>query len=165
MLILDLDIKKCMSKLLLADTFDDFLFIRGEVVTYNKFSIDGHLFKDFFDTTEAGAIQGREYSLWQDIRNFCLSIIKGKRTPLKFNLVFGYPTDKVHRLIKQNGLSLKPEDVGGLYLNFKFEGDRLILTSGNSLNIFTMDKSLEHLWDEEIQAILEKCDIPFTGLE
>lgn len=40
--------KAFMKHLLLAETFDHFLFIEGEITTFNKFSIDGYLQKDFF---------------------------------------------------------------------------------------------------------------------
>ena len=42
------EVKECMSKLLLSDTFDSFLFIEGEIVTYNTFSINGFLQKSIF---------------------------------------------------------------------------------------------------------------------
>ena len=45
------EVKECMSKLLLSDTFDSFLFIEGEIVTYNTFSINGFLKKDFLRKT------------------------------------------------------------------------------------------------------------------
>ena len=44
------EVKECMSKLLLSETFDSFLFIEGEVTTFATFSIDGYLKKDFYDT-------------------------------------------------------------------------------------------------------------------
>lgn len=45
------EVKECMSKLLLSDAFDSFLFIEGEIVTYNTFSINGFLKKDFLRKT------------------------------------------------------------------------------------------------------------------
>lgn len=45
------EVKECMSKLLLSDTFDSFLFIEGEIVTYNTFSINGFLKKIFLRKT------------------------------------------------------------------------------------------------------------------
>ena len=42
------EVKECMSKLLLSDTFDSFLFIEGEIVTYNTFSINWISQKRFF---------------------------------------------------------------------------------------------------------------------
>ncbi len=61
------EVKECMSKLLLSDTFDSFLFIEGEIVTYNTFSINGFLKKDFFEKDMAPS---RDYSLWKDIREY-----------------------------------------------------------------------------------------------
>lgn len=41
------DIKGFMSQLLLSETFDNFSFIEGEIVTFNTFKIDGFIQKDF----------------------------------------------------------------------------------------------------------------------
>ena len=37
------DIKNFMSKLLLSQTFDNFLMVEGSIKTYNTFRIDGTL--------------------------------------------------------------------------------------------------------------------------
>ncbi len=42
-----LDVKSCMSHLLLKDTFHAFYFIEGDIATFNTFHIDGQLHKDF----------------------------------------------------------------------------------------------------------------------
>ena len=42
--------KNFMSHLLLTDTFDNFLFIEGEIVTFNTFTIDGYIQKAFYDS-------------------------------------------------------------------------------------------------------------------
>ena len=47
--IFTLSAKSCMSHLLLKDTFDRFSFIESEITTFNKFTIDGYLHKDFYD--------------------------------------------------------------------------------------------------------------------
>ena len=36
------NVKACMSHLLLMDTFDSFLLIEGEIMTFNTFKIDGY---------------------------------------------------------------------------------------------------------------------------
>ena len=77
-----LSAKSCMSHLLLRDTFDKFSFIEGEITTFNKFTLDGFLHKDFFDEKPA-----RDYSYWREVRDLCFSLIKGKRTPLHFKIV------------------------------------------------------------------------------
>ena len=37
------EVKECMSKLLLSEIFDPFMFIEGEIVTFGTFSLDGYL--------------------------------------------------------------------------------------------------------------------------
>ena len=39
------DVKECMGKLLLSETFDPFYFIEGEIVTFSTFTMDGYLKK------------------------------------------------------------------------------------------------------------------------
>ena len=43
------DVKECMAKLLLSETFDPFYFIEGELVTFSTFTMDGYLKKDYFN--------------------------------------------------------------------------------------------------------------------
>lgn len=142
-----LEVRDCMSKLLLSDIFDAFLFIEGDITTFNTFHLDGYLKKDFFDTEEAlSRFSSREYSLWKEVRTLCYTIIKGKKTPLGFKFVFCLSGENTSRLLVQEGLSFSPEDVRGLYLNLSFDGSTLHCVTGTSMNTFTMDKSLEHAW-------------------
>ena len=39
------EVKECMAKLLLSETFDPFYFIEGEIVTFGTFTLDGYLKK------------------------------------------------------------------------------------------------------------------------
>ena len=45
--------KNFMTHLLLSDTFDNFLFIEGEIVTFNTFTIDGYIQKAFYEDSMA----------------------------------------------------------------------------------------------------------------
>lgn len=156
MITLRLDTKKCMAQLLLRDTFDSFSFIEGEITTFNRFSFDGRIQKDFFEEAP-----DREYALWKEIREYCFSMIKGKRTPLSFRLIFSLTPDQIARLITEKNLDFQPSSIQGLYLNFKFDGTLLQCITGTSMHIFTMDKSLEHAWDKWVQGFFDQCDIPF----
>lgn len=152
-----------MNELLLHSTFDSFLFIEGEITTFNTFQISGRLKKEFFHqiTSEDEAIPDREFSLWKDLREFCFSIIKGKRTPLGFKFVLSLSAPNIERLIQKEELALSPSDVQGLYLNFQYHDDILTCTTGTSLNLFTLDKSLEKAWDQMAVRIFTKYEIPF----
>lgn len=152
------DVKSFMSKLLLQDTFDSFLLKEAEITMAVTHTIDGTLHPDFFDEPDFSDPLVR----WGDIRQHCFSIIKGKRTPLHFTFVFRLGSDNTARLLSQNGLSLLPEQVSGLYLNCRFDGTHLLCTSGTALTFFTMDKALEHVWDELLQKFFRQNEIPYT---
>lgn len=166
MLIFSLDTKKCMNSLLLSSIFDSFLFIEGEVTTFNTFQIDGRLKKEFYkqDEEALSALSEREYSYWKELREFVFSLIKGKRTPLGFKLVFSLSKPNIERFISQEGLTFSSNDIQGLYLNFKYNGTELSCTTGTSMNTFTMDKSAEQAWDKMVQKFFAKHEIKFEVL-
>lgn len=155
------EVKECMSKLLLSETFDAFLFVEGEIVTFNTFSIDGYLKKEFFDESETPT---RDYALWKDVREYCFSLIKGKRTPLSFKFVLGLAETNIEKLLLQKELNFKPQDVRGLYINLKYDGQKLQCITGTAMNLFTMDKSLEQAWDLMVQKFFTQKEIAFELL-
>ena len=156
MIILTLDTKKCMSSLLLKEAFDHFFFIEGEITTFGKFTMDGYMQKEFFEEPPQ-----QDYAFWKDFRGYCFSIIKGKRTPLNFRFIFSLSDMDIQSFLTEQKLDFAPEDVQGLFLNFRFDGTRLTCTTGVSVSKFTLDKSLEHAWDKWVQAFFAGLEIPF----
>jgi len=155
------EVKECMSKLLLSETFDSFLFIEGEITTYATFTMDGYLRKEFF---EDGMAPEREYVLWKEMRDYCFSLIKGKRTPLGFKFVLGLSDSNIEKLIQQQGVDFELEDVRGLYINLKYDGQKLQCVTGSAMNLFTMDKSLEQAWDVMVQRFFTQKEITYEIL-
>jgi len=149
--------RQFMSHLLLAGTFDHFLLIEGEIVTFNTFHIDGYIQKDFFEEKDGLS----EYSTWDQVREFCYSLIKGKRTPLSFKFVFSLSAENISRLITKEGLDFTPQDVQGLYLNIRFEESGLSCVTGTSLKTFSMDKSLDKSWDTMVQKFFTQKGIAY----
>lgn len=147
------EVKAYMSKLLLSDTFDRFLLIEGEIKTFSTFTIDGYLHKEFY-TAEERELLTDDYALWEHLREYCLSIIKGKRTPLAFKLVFSLSKKGIEDLLQQEDIAYSANDVQGLYLNFKYDGTNLQCITGISMKSFTMDKSLEQAWDKAAEKLL-----------
>lgn len=154
------NIKEFMSQLLLSETFDSFAFIEGEIVTFNTFRIDGFLQKEFFDTEEPLP----EYSLWKNVRDYCFSLIRGKRTPLSFRFVFSLSRKNIEKLTAQNVPSLDPDAVQGLYLNIHYDGARLTCVTGTSFKTFTMNKSLERTWDEMAEKFFRQKGVEFEKI-
>lgn len=155
------EVKECMAKLLLSETFDPFYFIEGEIVTFGTFTLDGYLKKEFFDKEEAPE---REYCLWKDVKDYCFSLIKGKRTPLSFKFILGLSDSNIEKLLQQQGLDFKPQDVRGLFINLKYDGQNLQCVTGTAMNLFTMDKSLEQAWDKMVQKFFTQKEIKFDLL-
>ncbi|MCI8557408.1 MAG: hypothetical protein HFI19_06515 [Lachnospiraceae bacterium] len=159
-------IKPFMNKLLLHPTFDAFLLVEGTVTTCNTFHIDGHLNPDYYskEEQESLGLGCRRFSRWQELRPFCLELIKGKRTPLGFRFTFQLSPENTEKLLTQTESPFFPKDVNGLILNIRYDSAGLFCTTAASLALFTMDKSLEQSWDQMVQKFLLKQDIAFTLL-
>lgn len=155
------EVKECMSKLLLSDVFDPFYFIEGEITTFGTFTMDGHLRKDFF---EKDMTPTRDYALWKEVREYCFSLIKGRRTPLGFKFILGLSDSNIEKLLLQQELDFKPQDVRGLYINLKYDGTKLQCVTGTAINLFTMDKSLEQAWDKMVQKFFTQKEIKYEIL-
>ena len=158
MITLTPDTKACMSHLLLKDTFDSLSLIEGEITTYNKFTIDGYIHKDFYEEAP-----DREYSLWSELRSHCLSIIKGKRTPLGFKFILSLSREDIIGFLEQGGLRYRPEEIQGLYMNLRYDGTYLACVTGTSMHTFTMDKSLDEAWDRWVQTFYANAGIAFES--
>ena len=50
-----------------------------------------------------------------------------------------------------NNLPVRAEDVSALFLNVAYEHETLTATTGTSLKIFTLDKTLEQVWDQTVR--------------
>ena len=158
------DIKTFMKKLLLSESFDRFLLLEGSITTFNTFHIDGTLQKAYFTTEEQDRLENRTLSYWSELRPFCLGLIRGKKTPLAFRFTFQLAPSNVERLLAQTGISIPADQVRGLLLNLHYDGHALSCTTGTSLSIFTMDKKLDHAWDDMIQKYFHQQEIPFEIL-
>ena len=77
-----------MAKLLTTELFDSFLVEEVTIDTFNTFTIDGRIHKEFYkDSEESQAPLSNEFSNWAKIRPIALSLIKGKQTPLGFKFI------------------------------------------------------------------------------
>ena len=159
------DIKDFMKKLLIAETFDGFLLSEASITTYASFQIDGSFHPEYLSSAEAELLSAEQagFALWRRVRPFFFDLTKGKNTPLRFRIVFRLAPHNVERLIEQAGVSVRAEDVDGLFLNIHFDGTALSCTSGASLRVFSLDKSLEHAWDEMLERFFRREGIAQTS--
>lgn len=148
------DVKKFMSKLLIDSTFDDFLVNEVSITTYNTFTIDGHIKKEFYTDEEFSSLPDSHLTFWAKLRPFCFSLIKGNKTPVKFKMIFALNRTQIENLITANQITINLEDVNELFLNIKYETGTLTYVTGTSLKIFTMDKSLENAYDTYVSNFI-----------
>ncbi|MCC8067550.1 MAG: DUF5721 family protein [Clostridiales bacterium] len=152
-----------MKKLLTDDTFDTFLLSEASITTFATFQIDGSFHPDYLNTEEAALLTAEKsgYTLWRRIRPFFYDLTKGKHTPLKFRIIFRLAPHNVEKLLLQSGVSFSADQVDGLFLNISFDGKSITCVSGLAMNVFTLDKTLEHAWDGMLSRFFHQKQIPF----
>ncbi|MDO4275322.1 MAG: DUF5721 family protein [Eubacteriales bacterium] len=157
------DIKDFMNKLLIGEVFDPLWLTEAAVTTFNTFTIDGTLQRDFFDSDSCQVLDetSRTHSLWKEVKPFCYSIIRGKRTPLYFKIIFQLPHRKAEAALSQTDLGISPENVTGLYLNLQYKNNSLLCTTGTSLKTFLPGKQVEQFWDNMILDFFRQNQINF----
>lgn len=160
------DIKKFMNCLLVKDTFDKFLLEEASITTYNTFTIDGHIQSDYYSTEEIDTLPDKTLSTWEAIKPYCFNLIKGNKLPLRFKIVLKASASYTEKVLNENPCGLLLKDVGGLYINIRYDSHRsltgeetstasLDCISMASLNIFSMDKTLEKAWDNVCVKAIE----------
>lgn len=147
------DTRDFTRKLLAQDLFDTFLFSEGSVTTFTTFSIDGTWHPDYFEQ------QGADALTWGLIRPVFFDIIKGKHTPISFRIVLRLSEENVKSLIASSGISMDPAQIAGLFLNINYQNQTVTCTTGTSLRIFTLDKTLDNVWDDMVLRFLRSRQI------
>ena len=160
-----IDVKDFMNKLLIGEVFDRFFLVEASVTTFNTFTIDGRLQQDFFDTDTVAMHKSNsiEYSLWRDVKPYCFSVIRGRRTPLNFRIVLQLSPKQTQQILNPSFPDGSVPDCR-FCLNLQYRNDSLLCTTGVSYTSFCLDKRPEHLWDEIIRKFLSGQHIAFQVL-
>lgn len=156
------DIRDFTKKLFVGDTFDIFLLREATIVTFNTFSIDGHIRQGYYTEQELEENKIEELSSWAVIKPICFSLIKGKKLPGSFQITLQLSPDQAEKFLIHSQVGLTVDQVNGICMNIRYEDNVLYCISGISLNIFTLDKSIDIEWDEALRLFLRQSDIGFT---
>ena len=148
--------KAFTENLFIGELFDRFLVREASFVTYNSFLIDGRVRQGYYSEEELELQKIEEFSAWKVLKPFCYSLIRGKRLPESFRIVFLLPPEETARFVAAHGAGLAAEQVQGLYLNVQYENHGLTCITGVSLNVFSMDRALEREWDQAVREFLKK---------
>ena len=131
---------------LFVSKYDSFYLYEARVKTKLDYYINGKLNKAYFDSEQAEELP--EHIEWKDIKQTVYDYIRGKRLPIAFKIILMFNRENINRLLEMNHLPVSSEDVGALFLNVVYEHETLSVTTGTSLKIFTLDKTLEQVWDD-----------------
>lgn len=156
------EVKPFMGKLFSSNIFDDFYLKEMEIQTFTNFHITGN-FNDNFYSQEELELREKQ-TLWSDLKAVAFSIIKGNKTPISMKLIIQLPNRKTEDLVQKLAGRIQSNEVGGLFINIRFEKGVLHIISGTAIKTFTLDKTLEQEWDLETKNILKEQGILFEEI-
>lgn len=150
-------VKEFTAQLFAGTAFDAYLLSEVLISTAATFTIDGHVNESFVGEEGMQSDLYREGLVpWQKIRPVCYEIIKGRKVPSRFRIVLKFPGQMLDQFLEEAGLQGMKEQVGGLFININYQNQQLSCTTGTALKTFTLDKSLEGLWDEYAKKLFSQ---------
>ncbi len=130
--------KEFMNILLKGTTFDRLMVRSVSLRTNITYEIECALNREWFTADEQEAINDK-YASWGSIRPTVFELIKGTKLPGYMKIVLS-PSAEATAKIHTNAAAL--------FINIIFEGNKLNIITGSSEKNFSMDKAVEHSWDE-----------------
>ncbi len=157
------ELKSFMTRLLGSNTFDDFLLQEATLQMGISYVIDGHINEAFYQTDDETNTQTDRSSFisYGEVRNTLFDLIKGKRTPLGFQVVLQLSPKRCAILFPEG---LDAHLMKGLLMNIRFDGSKAMITSGISYYSFSLDKAPELIWDEALMNFLRSSGINFEQI-
>lgn len=154
-----IDVKAFMNSLLVQNVFDNFYLWEADFKTFGEFSIDGKLNEDYYSSDELEMLGDRKYATWAEVKPFAFSYVKGNKLPVTIKIIMMVSKSSTENIINNSGLKIQVDEVKGLFLNIKYEKGNLYISSGTSFKNFTMDKTIENLWDARLKQFLKEKGI------
>ena len=147
-----------MKLFLLSDTFDLWELVECSIQTHSTLHIDGTFHSAFYTQDDSEKKETfSTFTPWKYLRSVCMEYIKGKHTPLAFRFVLRYSPTQARQLLDEAQI----EENAALYLNLRFEQERLFLTTGTAVEVFSLDKTIENFWDRYVEEFLTQLNIQF----
>ena len=153
------DIGDFMKKFLIQNVFDQFYLLEGEVATFSTFRMEGRLNDVWYMSDETELLQNRQWSMWSDMKPVAFLLMKGKKLPVSFRFVLQLSDTNTDWLLNKYHMEDLKEQIGGLYLNIRYQDKKLVCVTGLSFKTFVMDKTLEHLWDDTARQFMKQSGI------
>lgn len=142
---------KFMSELLTGERYDSFYLFEARIKADIDYSINGKINKDFYDSDEKDIMEAEEYISWKKIKPVVYGFVKGDKLPLSLKLILMFNRENITRLVEMNNLPISENDIGALFFNVLYEKGSLTVTTGTSVKTFSLDKTLDHVWDSTVE--------------
>ena len=155
------ELKAFMGKLLGTSIFDDFLLQEATLQMGVSYVIDGHINKAFYQNEEDTLTDRPPFIPYGEVRSTLFDLIKGKRTPLGFQVVLQLSPKRCAILFPEG---LDAHLIKGLIMYIRFDGSKAVITSGISYSSFSLDKAPELIWDEALMTFLKHAGIAFDQI-
>lgn len=139
------DIKVFMNKLLIDDSFYSFELRSCEVKKDITFSIDGLINKNWYDEEII-----TDFINWSNVQPYIFNIIKGKKVPSYIKIVLGLNTNAVEKI---------HSNAKACFLNILFEDGKAGIVTGTAQKEFTLDKSVDAAWEDNVKKFFRKLQI------
>lgn len=143
------DAKEFIESLKSNEKYDSFYLYEARIKGRLDYYISGKQNPDYFDSDDKSSID--EYISWGDVKNSIFGLFDEEKLPNSFKIILMFNRDNIERLISMNKLSINLSDVSALMYNIYLEDGKLYITTGTSLKIFTLDKTLEQLWEDTVE--------------
>lgn len=155
-----------MAALFTGTLFDSFETESVQLTTAYALRIDGRTVPAFYTADELAEMPAGlpAFTPWANLRSLCFSAIKGKKTPLFFQITFHADQETLSRLTASEECTVDSSFIQALVLTVRYESGVCRLTTGTAYTTFLPDKSLDKLWDEEMQRFLLEHEIESTVL-
>lgn len=149
------DKKQFMAALFTGDAFHHFFLKELHIDTKITHVVDGRIHPEFYTSDERKEMTAElsEYVLWSEVRPLAFDMIRGKKTPLRFTIVFlATPAEQI-----QSDASA----ISYLNLTVRFENNTCHVISGCAYQTFSLDKDAEKEWDNALATFLSSHQISF----
>ena len=149
----DSEVKNFMNKLLKENCFDDFELRNVQIKSFAKFDIDGRIERKFIENNNLS--DDKFFCEWRKIKPYVFNFVKGKIKPSFMKIVISAPENLAAEI---------SENAAALFINFVFENDRVICTTGTAQKNFMLDKSLDAAWDNYVKSFFKDIQIAVYDL-
>mgnify|MGYP000853416492 CR=1 FL=1 len=105
------------------------------------------------------------FAPWKLLRPVCFGLIKGKRLPESFQITLQLSPEENEKFLRRVKPDFPVEQLAALYLNIRYENHAVSCVTGTSLKVFTLDKQIEHEWDDTVRRYFKKLQIPYVSAE